>query len=806
MALVRKYVCTLLLMMWLTPPLVSSAFGQESTVDERELPAQETPLTPDQEAYLRALPPVFDMASTVTAERSELAVPQQADIVFVIDGSGSIDGYDFDKQKQAIQEALTGPNSIIPANGSAAVAVVQFSSFARSEVTLTVINSPATAISVANAVANIVQMEGLTNLSTGLIEAQDIFSASNPLADRFVVVTTDGGLSDPYPAIQRAVQLRTMSNPAKISTGMINYNCGYLQQYTAWRRVIDELMQIANAPGSSTFTSLQPVGVYRCFSELPEYRAFFLEALCEFLNPTECFLDCNMNGIDDRTEADCDSDWLPDSCEYDCDTDGVPNDCDQYPGQSVVHVNVNVVGGNGDGSSWANAYTHLEEAINERRWDPTPCDQEYWVARGTYRSVGGGGGEVYRDAAFPTVRSRLFGGFTGNETARNQRNSNPATNNTILSAVHATPGEDNHYHIFGTDGLWFFELDGFTLEQAQSTAIGIAAQFSSASNEVTIRRCIIRNNGGPAIEITRGRVVIRDTVVENNATDFGYASALYLTGGGGPHLIAKSSFINNTGGYFGPVIVEPDLPVTIQNCLFRDNSQMGTYGAALTVLSRYYADPELPSAYIYNTAIFDNQGTAVNDLTYGGIEAANVTVARNTSGYLGGGWYKSAGQPSRLRNCIFWQNSDINGQTETSQIYEDDSFGSAEVEVNESLIQGCGSEYCGGGLLNFSADPLFVDSNNNNFRLRKTSPAIDRGNNAEVGYDSFDLDGDRRLNEVLPDLDGRSRIVNGDTIPGARVDLGAYEYSKLIWVETIPVHEIIAHTDIYPIFDPHPWP
>jgi hypothetical protein len=52
------------------------------------------------------------------------------------------------------------------------------------------------------------------------------------------------------------------------------------------------------------------------------------------------------------------------------------------------------------------------------------------------------------------------------------------------------------------------------------------------------------------------------------------------------------------------------------------------------------------------------------------------------------------------------------------------------------------------------ADPLFVDFNNRNFRLRKNSPAINAG--VKMGY--------------TEDLDGR--IVPGNGLP----DIGAFEY------------------------------
>jgi hypothetical protein len=59
---------------------------------------------------------------------------------------------------------------------------------------------------------------------------------------------------------------------------------------------------------------------------------------------------------------------------------------------------------------------------------------------------------------------------------------------------------------------------------------------------------------------------------------------------------------------------------------------------------------------------------------------------------------------------------------------------------------------------------LFIDSKGGDYRLQAASPAIDRGTN--------DL-----LAQLPPsDLAGRVRLWDGDDIPGAIIDLGAYEY------------------------------
>ena len=65
------------------------------------------------------------------------------DIVFVIDGSGSIDDYGstaFELEKQGIINCFKGDNAFIPQNGTVAISVVQFSTDAEVHIPLTVIN------------------------------------------------------------------------------------------------------------------------------------------------------------------------------------------------------------------------------------------------------------------------------------------------------------------------------------------------------------------------------------------------------------------------------------------------------------------------------------------------------------------------------------------------------------------------------------------------------------------------------------------------------------------------------------------
>ena len=90
---------------------------------------------------------------------------------------------------------------------------------------------------------------------------------------------------------------------------------------------------------------------------------------------------------------------------------------------SVIYVKADATGAN-NGSSWADAFTDLQLALV----GAVPGD-EIWVTSGTYAPAGPKGDRI---ATFQLVSGvGIYGGFSGTETERHQRNS--AANVTVLS-------------------------------------------------------------------------------------------------------------------------------------------------------------------------------------------------------------------------------------------------------------------------------------------------------------------------------------------------------------------------------------
>lgn len=94
-------------------------------------------------------------------------------------------------------------------------------------------------------------------------------------------------------------------------------------------------------------------------------------------------------------------------------------------GAGQCYVN-HAAGGANDGSSWANAYTDLQSALQSG--SPAPACTEIWVAQGVYKPAAAGSPDV----AF-SIRpgQQVYGGFAGTETQRGQ--ADPAAHRTVLS-------------------------------------------------------------------------------------------------------------------------------------------------------------------------------------------------------------------------------------------------------------------------------------------------------------------------------------------------------------------------------------
>ena len=359
------------------------------------------------------------------------------------------------------------------------------------------------------------------------------------------------------------------------------------------------------------------------------------------------------------------------------------------PGR-VIYVDRDATGNN-DGSSWENAYTDLQAAL-----EVAGATNEVWVAGGTYLPTSDGD----RQQSFMIGDgAKVFGGFAGGETERSQRDF--LNNRVILSGDIGTQGDrtDNSYHVVTIeDTNQPTVLDGFTIVDGQ-------ANFNSdISNLNTF------DNGGGIYSANNTDVNLSNLIIANN---------LARGGGGGFYQLNSDSnltniaFLNNIERDFssidsdsGGAIYSISSTGTVINSLFANNK--ANRGSAVQIIGDRFD--------IINSTFVGNEA-----------DTGTINVSNDTS--------------VNIQNSIF----EVNPTTDSNTI-----AGTQEsITVNNSIIQG---GFDGAGENIIDADPLFVDFNNNNYTLQAGSPGIDAGNNAAIEGINSDLVGNARISNNIVDL------------------------------------------------------
>lgn len=222
----------------------------------------------------------------------------------------------------------------------------------------------------------------------------------------------------------------------------------------------------------------------------------------------------------------------------------------------------------GDGSTWATAYPRLEEALAAA----TP-GTEIWVAAGTYSST--------RTSGRFTIGTgvRLYGGFAGVETSRDQRN--PVLSPTILSG--------NSRNVIVCRNVTGVVIDGFTLRNGGGTGERNETRnvtggefipgggFHIHSSQVTFANCTITSNfatGSNGGQIPYGTgdggagVIRAGSNVRFENCEFSSNRAFEpMAGcqGGSPYTYG------NRGGDGGAVVCDGS-SVVFEGCVFSNNS------------------------------------------------------------------------------------------------------------------------------------------------------------------------------------------------------------------------------------------
>lgn len=276
----------------------------------------------------------------------------------------------------------------------------------------------------------------------------------------------------------------------------------------------------------------------------------------------------------------------------------------------VVYVNRTAVGAN-NGTSWINAYTNLNSALNSSK-----NGDAIWVAKGTYYPSSSGD----QTASFTITNFvTMLGGFSGIETNSSSRNYN--SNTTTLSGFLSGGGRTHQIVTIQSGSLAM--LDGFTITGGNCPTPGVSP-----------------DSGGGLNQYTNSVAVIKNTLFSNNYA-CSYGGACYLNG---YSTFINCSFVNNQAPYNGggAIISGGTLylsgsnnfnisQVIVQGCYFNGNS--AARAGAIVFQSGI-------ASYVANSIFTSNYAGG----GLGGYEAETISA-----------W--GAGGSMAVENCTFLQNS-----------------------------------------------------------------------------------------------------------------------------------------------------
>jgi len=480
--------------------------------------------------------------------------------------------------------------------------------------------------------------------------------------------------------------------------------------------------------------------------------------------------------------------------------------CAFAPGKTV-YVDDDAIGG-GNGSSWTDAYNHLQDALTA-----AGDGDEIWVAQGAYTpDQGAGVATGSRDATFVLRNGvSLKGGYAG-VIAPDPDARDTLSYQTVLSGdladddistefpndLFAEPSRaENSYHV--VTGSWTDAtavIDGFTIAGGNAEGPSIEGSGGGMLNFMgapTVRDCQFRTNSaehsGGAI-LTWGKTNLSITgcrFSRNAANAFGGAvcnvdnactlkdcsfvgNAASFGGGldGGSRIaLNECVFVENSAEYGGGMKGGDE--VNLINCVFRDNSatvgggfwqdqhpgaNAGIMGCTFSGNSAHFGAGALiagTSAAVSNSLFIAN--SAVESLG-GGMcvrfsavsMLVNCTFAANSSHDGGAALYADFASILEMTNCILWNGGD--------EIANDDA---SLVIVSYSDVQG---GLAGAG--NIDADPCFAQPG----YWEQSEDGQDAG-------DTFWVDGDYHLKSQAGRWDNAGQSWVQDTVTSPCIDAGS---------------------------------
>ncbi|WP_458628944.1 T9SS type A sorting domain-containing protein [Winogradskyella sp. PC D3.3] len=419
--------------------------------------------------------------------------------------------------------------------------------------------------------------------------------------------------------------------------------------------------------------------------------------------------------------------------------------------------------GSGDGSSWANAFVGLQQALVN-----AGSDDEIWIASGTYKPA-----VASRSTYFQIVHPNLsiYGGFAGTETSIEDRVL--GANETKLSGdllgndvnvagfvnnyANTTRNSDNSYRIIAIQATGEnLLLDGLTISDAHTnvdgTTIGGAIYKNDAVNNLTLVNCIIKDN-------------VSRNFSAGIYADFNLGNATSVRGS---LVLDRCQFINNMSrggsGMYSIIRENTDIDIRITNSVFENNITSDLSGTLKAVSGSSMWLRSAGANSDADISIYNN--TYVNNID-SGTEYATDDNFRATLAIAKNGTF-SNNIVANVANCIFWNNTGESGLTRAiSDLWENPI---TSLNVYNSLDA---LNFVEGSITNsvntVTTSPLFVNTSNGDYNLTASSPAVNTGDNTYI-FGAMDLLGNQRVYTTT-------------------VDMGAYEYGSTLGINDFSIAE-----------------
>ena len=237
----------------------------------------------------------------------------------------------------------------------------------------------------------------------------------------------------------------------------------------------------------------------------------------------------------------------------------------------IWYVDASKVGGANDGSSWSDAFTKLQSALDHAR----PGD-EIWVAQGVYKPTRLLDPNDPRSATFVLADGvRLMGGFSGAPGTENDRSvqdweryptvlSGDIDSNDIVDArgvvtdVENIEGE-NAYHVVYARNVAQAHLNGFIIsagstlgsfdfQESVGAGVYIWASHVAITNSLIIANYVNLNSGAGMMVQSGSSVTMKHVTFESNKTPWAGGG---LDNRADSEVVLENVTFENNGGYWG---------------------------------------------------------------------------------------------------------------------------------------------------------------------------------------------------------------------------------------------------------------